>query len=100
MVQCPKRLLDQVREAIRLRHYSIRTEQAYVTWIKQYIFFHDKRHPKEMGGREIEAFLTHLAVNEHVAASTQNQVLGACFSCTERFSSKTWTFPSMPSSHQ
>ncbi len=55
MEQRPKRLLDQVREAIRLKHYSIRTEQAYVTWIKRYILFHDKRHPKEMGGPEIEA---------------------------------------------
>jgi site-specific recombinase XerD len=77
MEQRPKRLFDRVREAIRLKHYSIRTEQAYVTWIKRYILFHDKRHPKEIGGPEIEAFLTHLAVNEHVAASTQNQALSA-----------------------
>ena len=84
MHQRPKgRLLDQVRDAIRRKHYSIRTEEAYVNWIKRYIFpstgsglrFHNKRHPKEMGVPEIEAFLTHLAVNERVAASTQNQAL-------------------------
>ncbi|MBL7178546.1 MAG: phage integrase N-terminal SAM-like domain-containing protein [Desulfobacteraceae bacterium] len=57
-----KKLLDQVRDAIRLKHYSIRTEQAYVHWIKRYIFFHDVRHPAEMGTPEVEAFLTHLAV--------------------------------------
>ena len=69
-----KKLLDQVRDIIRLKHYSIRTEEAYVNWIRRYILFHNKRHPREMGSGEIEAFLTHLAVNEHVAASTQNQV--------------------------
>ena len=56
MEQRPKKLLDHVREAIRLKHYSRHTEQAYVTWIKRYIFFHDKRHPKDMGAAEIEAF--------------------------------------------
>ena len=71
------RLLDQVREVIRLRHFSLRTEQAYVAWIKRFIFFHNKRHPKEMGRVEIEAFLTHLAVDGNVAASTQNQALSA-----------------------
>lgn len=73
----PKKLLDQVRDAIRLKHYSIRTEQAYVNWIKRFILFHHKRHPNEMGTPEIEAFLTHLAVEENVAASTQNQALSA-----------------------
>jgi len=72
-----KKLLDRVRDAIRLKHYSIRTEEAYVNWIKRYIFFHDVRHPAEMGAAEVEAFLTHLAVNENVAASTQNQALSA-----------------------
>ena len=67
------KLLDQVREVIRFKHLSIRTEEAYVDWIKQFIFFHQKRHPKEMGAAEIEAFLTHLAVARNVAASTQNQ---------------------------
>ncbi|MBI5918385.1 MAG: integron integrase [Nitrosomonadales bacterium] len=73
----PPKLLDQVRGKIRLKHYSIRTEQAYVDWIKRYIFFHDKRHPQEMGAREVEAFLTHLAVAGRVAASTQNQAKSA-----------------------
>ncbi|HUT16358.1 MAG TPA: integron integrase [Anaerolineae bacterium] len=73
----PKKLLDQVCDAIRLKHYSYRTEQAYVGWIKRYIHFHDVRHPSEMGAPEVEAFLTHLAVKENVAASTQNQALSA-----------------------
>jgi len=73
----PKKLLDQVRDALRLKHYSIRTENSYVDWIRRYILFHHKRHPAEMGAAEIEAFLTHLAVEEHVAASTQNQALSA-----------------------
>lgn len=77
MKKRPKKLLDRVREIIRLKHYSIRTEEAYVSWIKRYILFHDKRHPREMGVSEIEAFLTHLAVDQHVAASTQNQALSA-----------------------
>ncbi len=73
----PKKLLDQVRDAIRVKHYSIRTEEAYVNWIKRFIFFHNTRHPREMGVSEIEAFLTYLAVDQHVAASTQNQALAA-----------------------
>jgi integron integrase len=71
------RLLDRVRSAIRVRHYSIRTEQAYVQWIRRFILFHRKRHPAEMGGAEIAAFLTHLAVEGNVAESTQNQALNA-----------------------
>jgi integron integrase len=71
------RLLDQVREAIRARHYSRRTEKAYVHWIKRFIFFHGKRHPAEMGALEVTAFLTSLAVHDKVAASTQNQALSA-----------------------
>lgn len=73
----PKKLLDQVRDAIRLKHYSYRTEETYVQWIRRYILFHNKRHPKDMGSAEIEAFLTHLAVEGQVAASTQNQALNA-----------------------
>ena len=69
------RLLDQVRHAIRARHYSYRTEEAYVGWIRRYILFHGKRHPAEMGKPEIEQFLTALAVKRRVAASTQNQAL-------------------------
>jgi site-specific recombinase XerD len=75
--QPPKKLLDQVREAIRLKHYSYRTEETYVQWIRRYILFHDKRHPKDMGVPEIEDFLTHLAVTQEVAAATQNQALSA-----------------------
>jgi integron integrase len=77
MEQRPKKLLDHVRDAIRLKHYSRHTEQAYVTWITRDIFFHHKRHPKDMGAAEIEAFLTHLAVPQKVAASTKNQALSA-----------------------
>ncbi|KAM3093118.1 phage integrase N-terminal SAM-like domain-containing protein [Phormidesmis sp. 146-35] len=71
----PKKLLDQVRDAIRLKHYSYRTEQSYVAWIRRYILFHNKQHPQEMGVADIEAFLSHLAVSEQVSASTQNQAL-------------------------
>ena len=71
------KLLDQVRDAIRLRHYSIRTEEAYTQWIKRYILFHKKSNPRELGETEITAFLTHLAVEKHVSASTQNQALSA-----------------------
>jgi integron integrase len=71
------RLLDRVREAVRIRHYSRRTEKAYVHWIKRYIFFHGKRHPIEMGAAEVTAFLTSLALHSKVAASTQNQALSA-----------------------
>src|SRR6266702_6129009 len=78
VVPNPKaRLLDQVREVIRVKHYSIRTEEAYVQWIKRFIFFHGKRHPREMGATEIEAFLTDLAVQRKVSSSTQNQALNA-----------------------
>ncbi len=73
----PPKLLDQVREKLRVKHYAIRTEQTYVDWIKRFIRFHDKQHPKDMGAREIESFLTHLAVVGKVAASTQNQAKSA-----------------------
>ncbi len=73
----PPRLLDQVRGKIRLKHYSIRTEQAYVDWIKRFVLHFDKRHPTEMGAREVEGFLTHLAVKGKVAAATQNQAKAA-----------------------
>ncbi len=71
------RLIDQLRSALRVRHYSIRTEQVYVQWVKRYIFFHHKRHPKDMSEQEITAFLSHLALDRRVAASTQNQALSA-----------------------
>ena len=77
-VEAPKpRLLDRVRLAIRARHYSRRTEKAYVDWIKRYIFFHSKRHPIGMGAAKVTEFLTHLAVQGKVAASTQNQALSS-----------------------
>ena len=71
------KLLDMVRERIRVKHYSLRTEDAYLHWIRRFIFFHAKRHPREMGGPEVEAFLSDLAVAGRVAASTQNQALSA-----------------------
>jgi len=71
------KLLDQVRDRLRIKHYSIRTESVYVDWIKRFILFHGKRHPREMGADEVEAFLTHLAVARKVAASTQNQAKSA-----------------------
>ncbi len=71
------RLLDRVREAIHVRHYSIRTEDAYVQWIRRFILFHNKRHPDSMAEKEITEFLTHLAIQKNVSASTQNQALSA-----------------------
>jgi integron integrase len=70
-------LLDQVRERIRVKHYSIRTETQYVQWVRRFILHHGKQHPRDMGAAEVEAFLTHLAVDGHVSASTQNQALSA-----------------------
>ena len=71
------KLLDQVRHATRVRHLSYRTEQAYVSWIKRFIFFHNKRHPNEMDETDVSRFLTFLAVRRNVSASTQNQALSA-----------------------
>jgi integron integrase len=71
------RFLDQVAQVCRLKHYSYRTEQSYLTWMRRFILFHNKRHPKDMGAAEITSFLTHLAVNRGVVASTQNQALNA-----------------------
>ena len=68
----PPKLLDQVRNKLRVKHYSIRTEHTYAGWIKRYILFHGKQHPKDLGASDIEAFLTHLAVAGKVSASTQN----------------------------
>jgi len=73
----PPRLLDRVREEIRLRHFSLRTEQAYIHWIKRFILFHHKRHPRDMGAAEVQAFLSWLAVEGQVAASTQGQASAA-----------------------
>jgi len=72
-----KKLLDRVRDTLRRKNYAYRTEQAYTSWIKRYIFYHHKRHPEEMGEHDIEAFLTYLAVESCVSPSTQNQALAA-----------------------
>jgi integrase len=77
IVASSPRLLDRVRWHLRVKHYSIRTEQAYIDWIRRFILFHRKRHPSEMGEREISEFLSHLAVEKNVAASTQNQAFSA-----------------------
>src|SRR5678816_2668662 len=71
------KLLDQVRQAIRTRHYSPKTEESYVHWIKRFIFFHNRRHPVEMSEKEIAQFLSSLASELHVSAATQNQALNA-----------------------
>ena len=76
-IMTPKKILDMVVEKVRVKHYSIRTEQAYVYWAKKFILFHNKKHPRIMGGKEINKFLSHLAVEKNVAASTQNQALNA-----------------------
>jgi len=73
----PPKLLDRLRDTLRRRHYSIHTEDAYASWCRRFILFHNKRHPDEMGEAEIRDFLTHLAVDGRVAASTQNQALNA-----------------------
>src|SRR5260370_41949724 len=73
----PPKLLDRVRAAMRLNRYSPRTEEAYVDWVKRFIRFHGVRHPQEMGADEVKAFLSHLATEMHVAASTQNQAFSA-----------------------
>ena len=71
----PKKLLDQVRDACRYKQLSLRTENCYANWARRFILHHNKRHPNEMGACEIKAFLTHLAAERHVSASTQNQAL-------------------------
>ena len=73
----PPRLLDRLRDALRTRHYSLRTEDAYVRWARRFILFHGKRHPDEMGAQEVVEFLTWLATVKQVSASTQNQALNA-----------------------
>jgi site-specific recombinase XerD len=87
------KLLDRVRWHLRVKHYSIRTEQAYVDWIRRFILFHHKRHPNEMREREITEFLTHLAVDKGVAGSTQNR-LSAHYSF---FTSRCWSENSISS---
>ena len=72
-----KKLLEELRDGLRARHYALRTEESYISWVRKYILFHNKRHPKNMGEKEINAFLTHLALEKNVASSTQNQALSA-----------------------
>jgi integron integrase len=73
----PRKLLDHVRDVLRVNHYSVRTEEAYVGWIRRYILYHNKKHPREMGALEVELYLTHLAVGENVSTNTQKQALNA-----------------------
>jgi len=73
----PRKLLDHVRDVLRVNHYSVRTEEAYVGWIRRFILYHDKKHPREMGALEVELYLTHLAVGEKVSTNTQKQALNA-----------------------
>src|SRR5439155_19800543 len=79
------KLLDQIRSLVRGRRYSIRTEQAYLDWIRRFILFHGKQHPNDMAEEEITAFLTHLATQGHVSASTQNQALSALLFLYQQF---------------
>ncbi|TFG72014.1 MAG: hypothetical protein E4H27_03445 [Anaerolineales bacterium] len=69
----PPGLIDRVRETLRSHHYTLWTEQAYVNWIKRFILFHDKRHPREIGASDVKEFLTYLAVEQYVTTSTQNR---------------------------
>ncbi len=73
----PPRLLDQVRDGLRAKHYSMLTEDSYLHWIRRFIVFHGKKHPREVGGSQVDAFLSHLATDRRMAASTQNQALSA-----------------------
>lgn len=78
------KLLQQVRDVVRRKQYSIRTEQVYVDWVKRFILYHNKRHPIEMGEEEVAEFLTHLARDRNVAPATQNQHVKALLTCRER----------------
>jgi integron integrase len=89
----PPKLLDQMRASLQRRHYSLRTERAYLNWIKRFILFHHKRHPIDMGRSEIEAFLSHLAVERNVAAATQNQALSAILYLYREILEKELEFP-------
>ena len=73
----PRKLLDHVRDVLRVNHYSMRTEEAYIGWIRRFILYHDKKHPRDMAALEVELYLTHLAVGEKVSTNTQKQALNA-----------------------
>jgi len=94
MEKTPRKLLDQVSDAIRIKHYSLRTEQTYKDWIKRYILFHNKRHPNEMGLDEIQAFISHLATERSLSASSQNQALSAVIFLYRYVLQKQIDFPS------
>jgi catechol 2,3-dioxygenase-like lactoylglutathione lyase family enzyme len=96
MEKRPKKLLAQGRDAIRLKRYSLHTEQAYVIWIKRYMFFHDKRHGNGMGSVEIEALPTHPGVHQKVAASTKTRLSAPCCSSTATCSDNLSACPSRP----
>jgi hypothetical protein len=85
----PKKLLDQVADAMRLKHHSIRTEKSHLSWIKRYILYYGKRHPKDMGAFEVQEFLTHLARKQKVSASTQNQAFSALLFLLKELSTST-----------
>jgi hypothetical protein len=85
----PPKLLDQIRARIRYRHYSIRTERAYVDWARRFVLFHGKRHPREMGAAEVERFLTYLANERGLAASSHQQALAALLFLYREFSAST-----------
>ena len=96
----PPKLLERMRIRLRTLHSSIRTEHAYLDWARRFILFHDKRHPQDMGALEVEAFLSHLAVDRQVSASTQNQAKAAILYLTSRFSASNrrgWTRSCKPS---
>ena len=80
----PKKLLEQVRDVMRFKHYSLRTERTYSDWIARFIRFHGKRHPSDLGTPEVSLFLTHLAREGKVAAATQNQHVKASLTCREQ----------------
>jgi len=84
MMELKKKLLDIVRDKVRVKHYSLSTEKTYIHWIKHYIFFHNKKHPIEMGKREIEEFLNNLSVVRKGSPSTQNQTFKRFYFCIKR----------------
>ena len=71
------KLLDQMKNVMRIKHYSLQTEKSYIQWVRRYIYFHNKRHPEEMGALDVQKYLSYLAVEQNVSASTQNQALNA-----------------------
>src|SRR5882724_4929390 len=98
----PRTLLGRLRAAVRARHYSPRTEESYVGWVKRFVVFHGRRHPDQLGEAEVRAFLEHLAERVGVSASTQNQAVAARFACNAevgRRNAERGTMPTAPRSH-